>query len=217
MIPENKLIELKKLRKDIQDCDSCRMRSFYNKPVGYAGSPIAEIMFIGEAPGADEVKEGKPFVGKSGKTLKDAIINAGIDLENVFIANVICCRPPNNVFPDDEIVVNACRHWLEKAFLFLKPKILIAVGGKAHKYFMNSNTGITQVCGQWSNESLDINGETYRFVYLPTLHPSFCLRGEMKNSPNKIMQLNSQDKQQLLQSHIASIPSKLKEVKNGNI
>lgn len=218
MIPEDKMQELKQLRKKLQACTRCELRKHYDKPVACVGSPIAKVMFIGEAPGADEVEQGKPFVGISGQILRAAILEANLDLEDVFITNVISCRPLNNKFPDNMEYINACRFWLQQQFELVQPQIVVSVGGKAHKYIRQSDVGITKACGQWEKYSFVFNNGSeyvsYPAWYIPTLHPSFCLRGPDTRYPNPVMQLDSEGKKNLLKSHIALIPSKLEEINN---
>ncbi len=216
LIVISKINELKTIRKNIQNCHNCNLREHYNKPVACAGSPTAKIMFIGEAPGAEETEYGKPFVGASGKILKKAIIDAGISLDDVFVTNVLCCRPLNNVFPNDISYIHACRSWLKKQIDFLQPKIIVSIGGKPHKYVRNSNIGITQACGKWENCFFDLYDENnqkyqYKAWYLATLHPSFCLRGSDNRYPNTIMQLSREEKINLFREHIRLIIDKLGE------
>ena len=214
MIPNNKIEELKIIREKIQNCHGCSLREQYNKPVACAGSPIAQIMFIGEAPGAEETDQGKPFVGASGKMLRNAIIDAGIDLEDVFITNVLCCRPLNNIFPNDINYIYACRHWLREQIQFIQPKIIVSIGGKPHKYVRNSDIGITKACGKWEKHTFDLydeNNNIYKYEtwYLATLHPSFCMRGPDNRYPNTVMQLDREGKINLFREHIASIKTKI--------
>lgn len=219
MIPEIKINELKNLRSKIQACHGCDLRQYYDKPVACAGSPIADIMFIGEAPGSEETEQGKPFVGASGKMLKLAISDAGIDLENVFITNVLCCRPLDNKFPDNDNYINACKSWLIEQILLVNPKIIVSVGGKAHKYIRESDVGITKSCGIWENHHFVLkskNNDLFTFPawYLPTLHPSFCMRGSDTRYNNPVMNLDRKGKENLFKKHIASIVEKLKDI-NG--
>lgn len=215
MVPNEKLNMLKDLRKRIRNCHACKLREYYDNPVPCAGSPTAEIMFIGEAPGAEETEQGKPFVGASGKILREAIIEAGLSVDNVFITNVLCCRPLNNKFPDNMEYINACQSFLQEQFLLIQPKIVISIGGKAHKYVRKSDIGITKICGKWEeyNFSFNNNGLTnHRALYMATLHPSFCLRGPDTRYPNEIMQLDSEGKKNLFKKHIASITSQLQKI-----
>jgi len=178
-------------------------------------------MFIGEAPGADEVEQGKPFVGKSGQILRSAIIDAGLDLNDVFITNVLCCRPLNNKFPDDMNYILSCKSWFFEQILLVKPKIIISIGGKAHKYIRESDIGITQACGKWENYTFEflpfITGETEKYYhsasYMATLHPSFCMRGPDNRYPNPVMQLDSKGKINLFRENIASIVKQLKIIR----
>jgi DNA polymerase len=115
-----KLSKMKEIRKKIKSCNACELRSVYDSPVPCAGSHSAEVMFIGEAPGAEEVESGKPFVGKSGKMLRSAILDSGLSIDDIFITNVICCRPLNNIFPKDFKIIDICINWLYEQIKFLQ-------------------------------------------------------------------------------------------------
>lgn len=207
MIPKNKIEQLKQLRLEIKKCEKCEMRKHYDKPVACAGSPIAKVMFIGEAPGADEVEQGKPFVGASGQMLRSAIINANLNLDDVFITNVLSCRPLNNKFPDNTEYIDSCKYWIDKQIKMIQPKIIVSVGGKAHQYIRKSNIGITKACGIWEEHLFD--DFNYSAWYMATLHPSFCMRGPDNRYPNSVMQLDRKGKENLLREHIISVKQKL--------
>ena len=141
---------LKAIRDRIRGCRKCSIREDYDKPVPFAGSPNARVMFIGEAPGSEEVERGKPFAGKSGQLLRSAIEKAELDGDDLFITNTILCRPLDNKFPDDpEIIVN-CQAWLRHQVRVIRPSVVVAVGGKAHKLVFDQREGITKACGNWS-------------------------------------------------------------------
>lgn len=200
---------LDELKAKITTCHACYLRKHYDKPVPFICGDNPEVMFIGEAPGADEVEKGKPFVGRSGKMLQTAIRMSGLTFDQIFVTNIICCRPLNNVFPDDNEPILACRPWIDAQIQLVKPKIIVAVGGQAHRHFRGSAEGITKACGNWQLYTLE--GD-YQVWYMPTLHPSFCLRGGDPNSTNAVMKLDSKGKEALLREHIATIPNKLKEL-----
>ena len=197
------------MRDRICQCRECSLREVYDSPVPPAGSATARVMLIGEAPGADEVTEGKPFVGKSGVMLRSAIVDAGIDLSDLFVTNTILCRPPNNVFPEDGDAVTRCRHWLEEQFAFIEPKFVVAIGGKAHKFVRESPVGITTAAGLWGQWDVPWGDRVW---YMATLHPSFCFRGPSGRTSNAVMEMTSEQKIELFRSHIASIKGRLDNV-----
>ena len=150
--------------------------------------------------------ERKPFVGRSGKVLRSAILDAEIDLSDLMITNTILCRPPNNVFPDDGLVVAQCRRWLEELFALVQPKFVVAIGGKAHRWMRESSVGITTACGIWEQWDTPWGGRVW---YMATLHPSFCLRGASGRTSNRVMEMTSEEKTELFRSHIASLARRL--------
>lgn len=160
--------ELENQVKKCMKCDLCKNR--INTVFG-TGNINADIMFIGEGPGADEDKEGKPFVGKAGKLMDQAFIGLGINRDNVYIANIVKCRPPNNRVPLKNEADN-CLNYLRNQVLLIKPKIIVLLGNTALKNILGENFGITSCRGQWIMKK-DIK-------YMPTFHPAALLRDESK-------------------------------------
>ena len=200
------------MRESIRSCHRCEVRKAYDSPVPCAGSVTAPVMFIGEAPGADEVEQGKPFVGMSGRMLRSAIEDAGLSCDDdVFITNVICCRPFNNKFPSDTYPIDMCmdNHLLTQINI-VRPRIIVAVGGQAHRWVRGSDVGITKVCGGW--EDWEVMADELTVRYLPTLHPSFCMKGPDDRYDNPVMKLTSPERVELFRAHIASIKDELDEL-----
>ena len=191
----------------ITECRECDLRKAYDSPVPCAGSITARVMLIGEAPGADEVDEGKPFVGRSGQLLRSTIKEVGIDLSDLFVTNTILCRPPNNSFPKEMEPVFACRHWLVEQFDFVRPKFVVALGGKAHKHIGEAATGITTAVGIWKQWTPPWSDD--RVWYMATLHPSFCLRGPSGRTSNAVMEMTSEQKKGLLKRTFESLKERL--------
>lgn len=135
------------------------------------GNPNADLMFIGEGPGADEDEQGEPFVGKAGKLMNQAFKGIGIDREEVYIANVVKCRPPQNRNPEKDEAV-ACLDYLRNQVLVIKPKIIVLLGSVALKNILGEEYGITKTRGNWIVKK-DIK-------YMPTFHPAALLRDEAK-------------------------------------
>jgi len=166
-------------------------------------------MFIGEAPGADEVEQGKPFVGMSGRMLRSAIEDAGLSTEDdVFITNVIMCRPLNNKFPTDRGAIETCieSHLLDQIAI-IRPKVIVSVGGQAHKWVRNSDVGITRACGIW--EDWEVTPDDLTVRYMPTLHPSFCMKGPDDRYDNPVMRMTSKERVEIFRSHISSVKAEL--------
>ena len=135
------------------------------------GNPNADIMFIGEGPGADEDEQGIPFVGKAGKLMNQAFKGIGIEREDVYIANIVKCRPPNNRNPEKDEAM-ACLDYLRNQVLVIKPKIVVLLGSVALKNILGEDYGITKTRGNWIIKK-DIK-------YMPTFHPAALLRDESK-------------------------------------
>ena len=135
------------------------------------GNREADIMFIGEGPGADEDTQGEPFVGKAGKLMNMAFDMLGIKREEVYIANIVKCRPPNNRNPQDDEAEN-CLDYLRNQVILVKPKIIVLLGSVALKNVLGKEYGITASRGKW----LERKG----ILYMPTWHPAALLRDENK-------------------------------------
>ncbi|MEO8585779.1 MAG: uracil-DNA glycosylase [Acidobacteriota bacterium] len=161
-------MELQSLAKEVSSCVTCRLCKTRKQTVFADGSPNARIMFIGEAPGADEDAQGVPFVGRAGQLLTRMIEDGmGLPRSSVYIANVLKCRPPENRNPEpDEIA--ACRGYLESQIDLVKPEVLVALGKFAAHFLLETEEGITRLRGKWGS---------YRGIaVMPTLHPSYLLR-----------------------------------------
>jgi DNA polymerase len=159
---------LASLSQVISNCNLCSLHKSRKNIVFGVGNENADLMFIGEAPGMYEDQEGLPFVGRSGELLNKMISNVlFIKREDVYIANILKCRPPNNRAPlDDE--VDFCKGYLLKQISIIKPKIIVALGSVSFKYLLHDNTSISKARGHVFN----FNG----IKLIPTFHPSFLLR-----------------------------------------
>jgi DNA polymerase len=157
------------LRERVLACTACRLCEGRTQAVFGMGDPHADLMFVGEGPGAEEDRQGLPFVGRSGKLL-DRLMweEMGLTRDTAFIANVVKCRPPDNRDPSpDEIA--ACRPHLEAQMELISPRVIVTLGNFAAKLLLDTKVGITRLRGHaypW--------GEA---VLVPTLHPAAVLRG----------------------------------------
>jgi DNA polymerase len=159
---------LRLIREDIGDCTRCRLHKQGRKQIVFGvGNPQAELMFIGEAPGADEDEQGEPFVGRAGQLLNNMIKAMGIQREDVYIANIIKCRPPGNRTPErDEC--ETCSPFLMRQIEIIGPKVLVALGAVAAKTLLAVNAPMSQLRGRW----FDFRGRKLAVTY----HPAFLLR-----------------------------------------
>ena len=160
--------ELDELKKICLNCTLCDLSKTRTNVVFGEGNPNAKIMFVGEGPGAEEDKTGRPFVGRAGKLLTKIILNVlELTREDVYIANIVKCRPPNNRAPSFE-EAQTCKPYLLKQIDIINPDILVCLGKTAFMYLLNSDTPISKVRGQIF--------EFKEKKVIPTFHPSFLLR-----------------------------------------
>ncbi len=159
---------LRLIREDIGDCTRCRLHKQGRKQIVFGvGNPKADLMFIGEAPGADEDQQGEPFVGRAGQLLNNMIKAMGIRREDVYIGNIIKCRPPGNRTPErDEC--ETCSPFLMRQIEAIHPKALVALGAVAAKTLLAINAPMTELRGRW----YDFRGTKLAVTY----HPAFLLR-----------------------------------------
>jgi uracil-DNA glycosylase family 4 len=166
--PDDNRVALQMLAKEIEPCSRCpELFSTRRQTVFGVGKLEPDICFVGEAPGADEDRQGEPFVGVAGQLLNKIITACGYRREDVYICNILKCRPPGNRNPLPEEAEN-CRGYLERQIALVKPRYLVALGGIAAKNLLNTSTGI-----------MKLRGKMYEFNGIPlmcTLHPSYLLR-----------------------------------------
>ncbi|MCU1460914.1 MAG: phage polymerase-related protein [Acidimicrobiales bacterium] len=160
---------LAELEADASACVRCPLAAGRTQVVFGVGNPDADVMFVGEGPGAEEDKQGKPFVGRSGQLLDRLVLQEmGLTRNDCYIGNVVCCRPPGNRDPLPA-EIEACRPWLEGKLDLIDPKVVVTLGNFASKLLLDTTTGITK-----------LRGRTYPYrsgVLIPTFHPAAVLRG----------------------------------------
>lgn len=165
---------LASIRADLGDCQRCKLCSTRTNIVFGVGNPQAEIMFIGEGPGADEDAKGEPFVGRAGQLLTKIIEAMGLTRNEVYINNIVMCRPPNNRAPEaDESAM--CKPFLLRRINAIKPKIIVCLGATAVKNLLENETPISKIRGKIQNW----NG----YNVMPTFHPAFLLRNPHMKAP----------------------------------
>ncbi|MBS1150935.1 MAG: uracil-DNA glycosylase family 4 [Myxococcaceae bacterium] len=158
---------LDEIRTELGDCKRCKLCGGRTQIVFGSGSPRAELMFVGEAPGADEDQQGMPFVGKAGQLLTKMIEAMKFTRDEVYICNVVKCRPPENRNPEpDEIA--ACEPFLKAQVASVRPKVLVTLGKFAAQALLKDQTAITRLRGQWR--------EYEGIPLMPTFHPAYLLR-----------------------------------------
>ncbi len=168
---EERRERLVELFKEVQGCTRCPLYETRTKAVFGAGNADAELMFVGEAPGADEDRQGLPFVGRAGQLLNQLLEEIGLSREEVFIANVLKSRPPGNRDPQP-LEIQACEPYLFEQVRLIEPKVVCTLGNFATKLLSGSQVGITKVRG---TPQLHALGGRPVFL-LPLLHPAAALR-----------------------------------------
>ena len=168
---DNMYEKMEELKDAIKNCNRCKLCKNRKNIVFGIGNENANIMLIGEGPGADEDKQGIPFVGKAGQLMNKAFDALGIEREDVYIANIVKCRPPNNRDPEpDEI--QGCMNYLRNQVIIVKPKIIVLLGRIALQNILGKEYKITASRGHWI--------EKKGIMYMPTWHPAALLRDETK-------------------------------------
>jgi uracil-DNA glycosylase family 4 len=156
------------LEQEALGCRRCPLAETRNRVVFGAGDPHADLLFVGEGPGADEDQQGVPFVGRAGRLLTTLIEGIGLTREQVYIANVVKCRPPGNRDPQP-LEIETCRPFLEAQIRFIDPAVVVTLGNFATKLLLDTKVGITKLRGSVYPQDSGI-------VIVPTLHPSAVLR-----------------------------------------
>ncbi len=158
---------LDQIREDLGECTRCRLSEKRTKIVFGEGNPRAKIVFVGEGPGADEDRSGRPFVGRAGELLTKMIEAMGLRREDVYICNIVKCRPPGNRDPQlDEVAT--CRPFLDRQLRAIRPKAIVTLGKPAASTLLGRPIAITRVRGIWQ--------EWEGIPVMPTFHPAYVLR-----------------------------------------
>jgi uracil-DNA glycosylase len=158
---------LLKIREDLGDCTRCKLHKKRNKLVFGDGSAKAQLLFVGEGPGADEDAQGLPFVGRAGRLLTQMIEAMGLQRKDVYICNVVKCRPPENRTPEPD-EVQTCSPYLLRQIDAIDPKVIVCLGAVAAKTLLQTTRGISQYRGEWQ--------EWRGRKLLATYHPAYLLR-----------------------------------------
>lgn len=158
---------LDELKLEVEACRSCSLWQGRTNLVFGVGNPHARVLVVGEAPGADEDAQGEPFVGRSGKLLTEMLALAKLTRDDVYIANILKCRPPENRNPlPDEI--KACTPWLREQTRIIAPEFIVTVGNFATQFVLKTDLGVTKLRGRIH--------EAGRFKVYPVFHPAYALR-----------------------------------------
>jgi len=159
--------DLESLSREAAGCTRCRLAEQRRSVVFGEGDPRAPLMFVGEGPGAEEDRTGRPFVGQAGALLDAMIFALGLERRQVYIANVVKCRPPGNRDPQDDEVA-ACAPYLDRQIALIRPRVIVALGKPAARRLLGSSAPISALRGRW--------GSHLGIPVLPTFHPAYLLR-----------------------------------------
>jgi DNA polymerase len=190
--PDERREELVSVYREMCDTHACPLIDVRTKLVFGAGNANADLMFVGEAPGASEDQQGLPFVGRAGQLLNQCLEEIGIQRSDVFITNVICCRPPGNRDPLPE-EIDACKPYLYRKIQLIEPKVICTLGNFATKLLTGNPTGITKVHGR--PQEREVAGRVIQLF--PLFHPAAALRTDSVK--------------QLLREDFAKLPALLAE------
>jgi uracil-DNA glycosylase family 4 len=169
---------------EVRGCTNCELCHSRTNTVFGDGDPDADLMFVGEGPGRNEDEQGRPFVGRAGDLLSKMIVAMGLSREQVYIANIVKCRPPQNRTPTPH-EVQACWDYLRRQIKTIQPKVIVSVGGPATSMLLDTKKGITSIRGTW--HEYDPPGKDGGPIpVMPTFHPAYLLRSYTKENRAKV-------------------------------
>jgi DNA polymerase len=175
--------ELEKVADEVRQCRKCPLGSLRTNAVPGEGSPNARIMFVGEGPGADEDAQGRPFVGRAGQLLDKVIKACGLKRSDVFIGNILKCRPPENRDPrPDEII--SCLPYLQRQIELINPEIIVALGAHAARTLLNTNKPIGQLRGQFHEYYAGLGRAPVKLM--ATYHTAYLLRNYSEENRRRV-------------------------------
>lgn len=180
---DKKSTELEAIAREIQQCCKCSLGSSRTNAVPGEGNPDARIVFVGEAPGADEDAQGRPFVGRAGKLLDKIIEACGMKRSDVFICNILKCRPPGNRDPKPEEIIS-CLPYLQRQIEVIDPDVIVALGAHAARTLLNNNDPIGKMRGRFHDYYTGISQKPVKLM--PTYHPAYLLRNYSDDNRRKV-------------------------------
>ncbi|HQI27970.1 MAG TPA: uracil-DNA glycosylase [Sedimentisphaerales bacterium] len=175
--------ELEAIAAEVRDCRRCGLGGTRINAVPGEGNPRTRILFVGEAPGADEDVQGRPFVGRAGQLLDKIIEACGLKRQDVFIANILKCRPPDNRDPRPDEIVN-CLPFLQRQIEILNPEVIVALGAHAARTLLNTNQGIGQLRGEFQEYCNGIGRPPIKLI--ATYHPAYLLRSYTPDNRRRV-------------------------------
>ena len=183
MADAEKAAELKKIAEEVHQCRKCGLGSLRTNAVPGEGNPNARIMFVGEGPGADEDAQGRPFVGRAGQLLDKVISAMGLKRSEVFIGNILKCRPPENRDPRADEIIN-CLPYLQRQIEIIEPEIIVALGAHAAKTLLNTTKSIGQLRGQFHEYYSGLGRPPIKLM--ATYHTAYLLRNYSEENRRRV-------------------------------
>ena len=162
-------------------CAACRLRPGCAQVVVADGDPRAPLVIVGEGPGGEEDRDGRPFVGPAGQLLGRILEAAGLRQEEAYLTNIVKCRAPQNRSPLVDETATCTRLWLEPQLALLRPRVILALGNTAAQYLLGTEQGVTKIRGQWFRyRHAGGAGGPYEALLMPMLHPAYLLRNAVR-------------------------------------
>jgi len=169
---------------EVKGCTACQLCQSRTNAVFGEGDPDADLVFVGEGPGQEEDRTGRPFVGRAGELLTKMIAAMGLTRQQVFICNLVKCRPPGNRAPAPE-EIQACWDYLVRQLQIIQPKVIVTLGNPATQNLLNTRVGITRMRGQWQRLGPLTSG-LEGVAVMPTFHPAYLLRNYSLDTRSKV-------------------------------
>jgi len=176
-------IELEKIDDEVHRCRKCQLGSLRTNAVPGEGNPNAQIVFVGEGPGADEDAQGRPFVGRAGQLLDKVIAAMGLKRSDIFICNILKCRPPNNRDPRPEEIIS-CLPYLQRQIELINPDVIVALGAHAARTLLNTNKPIGQLRGQFHQYYAGLGRPSIKLM--ATYHTAYLLRNYSQENRRRL-------------------------------
>ena len=196
----DRLQEMQQIAVQVEACRKCEIGSTRTHSVAGEGNPQARLVFVGEAPGADEDVQGRPFVGRAGQLLTKMIHAMGLKREDVFICNTLKCRPPNNRDPKLDEIFN-CLPYLKKQLEILRPEVIVALGAHAARTLLDTDLAIGKLRGRFHEYRFSENAPAARLM--PTYHPAYLLRNYSYDNRKRVWE----DMQKVIQELGLPVPA----------
>jgi DNA polymerase len=176
-------VELEKIADEVRQCRKCPLGSLRTNAVPGEGNPKARIVFVGEGPGADEDAQGRPFVGRAGQLLDKVIGACGLERRDVYICNVLKCRPPENRDPRPEEIIS-CLPYLQRQIEIIGPEVIVALGAHAARTLLNTNKSIGQLRGQFHEYYAGLGRPPVKLM--ATYHTAYLLRNYSQENRRRV-------------------------------